>query len=112
MLRSSVLRMVCGPGVPRGVVSKLSKPVKWRKWPIRATSLHRVAGDAVIAVCSARCRSRASRQAGPGASGLWQVSPFGVNSLARPNGNTTRVSILATELDDKLQDILMKQGQG
>jgi putative ABC transport system substrate-binding protein len=31
-----------------------------------------------------------------------------VNSLARPNGNTTGVSILATELDGKRQEILIE----
>jgi len=31
-----------------------------------------------------------------------------VNSLARPNGNTTGVSILATELDGKRQDLLIE----
>ncbi len=35
------------------------------------------------------------------------VSEGLVNSLARPNGNTTGVSILATELDGKRQDILI-----
>ena len=32
-----------------------------------------------------------------------------VNSMARPGGNTTGVSILATELDGKRQEILSKQ---
>jgi putative ABC transport system substrate-binding protein len=31
-----------------------------------------------------------------------------VNSLARPNGDTTGVSVLATELDGKLQEILIE----
>jgi putative ABC transport system substrate-binding protein len=35
-----------------------------------------------------------------------------VNSLARPNGNTTGVSILATELDGKRQEILMEAVPG
>jgi putative tryptophan/tyrosine transport system substrate-binding protein len=35
-----------------------------------------------------------------------------VNSLARPNGNTTGVSILATELDGKRQDILIEAVPG
>ena len=35
-----------------------------------------------------------------------------VNSLARPNGNTTGVSILATELDGKRQEILIEAVPG
>jgi putative tryptophan/tyrosine transport system substrate-binding protein len=35
-----------------------------------------------------------------------------VNSMARPNGNTTGVSILATELDGKRQEILIKAVPG
>ena len=35
-----------------------------------------------------------------------------VNSLARPDGNTTGVSILATELDGKRQDILIEAVPG
>jgi hypothetical protein len=37
-----------------------------------------------------------------------------VNSQARPNGNTTGVSILATELDGKRQELLIEAipGQG
>jgi len=35
-----------------------------------------------------------------------------VDSLARPNGNTTGVSILATELDGKRQDILIEAVPG
>jgi putative ABC transport system substrate-binding protein len=35
-----------------------------------------------------------------------------VNSMARPNGNTTGVSILATELDGKRQDILIEAVPG
>jgi putative tryptophan/tyrosine transport system substrate-binding protein len=40
---------------------------------------------------------------------LDQIRPHSlVNSLARPNGNTTGVSILATELNGKRQEILME----
>jgi putative ABC transport system substrate-binding protein len=35
-----------------------------------------------------------------------------VNSLARPEGNTTGISILATELDGKRQDILIEAVPG
>ena len=35
-----------------------------------------------------------------------------VNSLARPNGNTTGVSILASELDGKRQEILIEAVPG
>ena len=35
-----------------------------------------------------------------------------VNSLARPDGNTTGVSILAGEVDDKRQDILVEAVPG
>ena len=35
-----------------------------------------------------------------------------MNSLARPDGNTTGVSILATELDGKRQDILIEAVPG
>ena len=35
-----------------------------------------------------------------------------VNSMARPNGNTTGVSILATELDGKRQEILIEAVSG
>ena len=35
-----------------------------------------------------------------------------VNSLARPNGNTTGVSILAPELDGKRQEILIEAVPG
>src|ERR1700722_16819482 len=35
-----------------------------------------------------------------------------VNSLARPNGNTTGLSILATELDGKRQEILIEAVPG
>ena len=35
-----------------------------------------------------------------------------VNSLARPGGNTTGVSILATELDGKRQEILIEAVPG
>jgi putative ABC transport system substrate-binding protein len=35
-----------------------------------------------------------------------------VNSLSRPNGNTTGVSILATELDGKRQEILIEAVPG
>jgi putative ABC transport system substrate-binding protein len=35
-----------------------------------------------------------------------------VNSMARPNGNTTGVSILATELDGKRQEILIESVPG
>ena len=35
-----------------------------------------------------------------------------VNSMARPNGNTTGVSILATELDGKRQEILIEAVPG
>ena len=35
-----------------------------------------------------------------------------VNSLARPDGNTTGVSILATELDGKRQEILIEAVPG
>ena len=35
-----------------------------------------------------------------------------VHSLANPGGNTTGVSILATELDGKRQDVLMEAVPG
>jgi putative ABC transport system substrate-binding protein len=35
-----------------------------------------------------------------------------VNSLARPNGNTTGISILATELDGKRQELLIEAVPG
>ena len=52
ILRSSVLRMICGsrlPIRPPGGGNKTRKRVTRRSWPIRATSLHRVEG---------RCGSR------------------------------------------------------
>ena len=42
---------------------------------------------------------------------IWSGSGL-VTSLARPDGNTTGVSILATELDGKRQDILIEAVPG
>jgi hypothetical protein len=46
--------MICGsrclPHVPPRVLPKFVDPAKRRIWPVRATSLHRLAGAAVLAV--------------------------------------------------------------